>query len=109
MSDNDNTVGEERCVHLARRGDQWAVRVGESWTECDLQEAEGAATTINGGVAGAWLLGWGARGDGPLVRGTQARSGAGLGAGSLLGHTRLTDTELETFNRDFVRQHKVYR
>ena len=98
-----------RSVHLARDDDQWSVRVGDQWTECDHAEV-GAVTLVNGGVSGGWF-GWGARQDGDLVSGQCSRSGVGLstGARSALGSTDITDQEIIKFNRDFVKYNPRYR
>ena len=89
---------------------QWAVKIGHSWTECDVLP-DGSNTTINGGRAGGWW-GWGARPDGPMVTSVGARSGVTLSPGhahASLGHTDRSDEEIEMFNREFVKHNKVYR
>ena len=103
-------------VHLTARhlqGEtQWAVRLGEDvWTELDVVET-GSKTSVNGGQAGGWF-GWGRRQDAPLHRGVSARSDL---SGDLLvsdvlelGTTNLSDKEVETFNREYIQQHPVYR
>ena len=105
-----------RLVHLTARhlqGEtQWAVRLGEDvWTELDVVEA-GSKTPVNGGQAGGWF-GWGRRQDAPLHRGVTSRSDL---SGDLLvldvlelGTTNLSDKEVETFNREYIQQHPVYR
>ena len=102
-----------RSVYLAARdlqGDtQWSLRLGEdTWTELDVLQP-GERTTINGGVAGGWF-GWGRRQEGPLQHGVEARSGALLHTEAQhIGTTVRQDKELETFNREFIRKHPVYR
>ena len=94
--------------HRDDRGVLWSVKVGDLWTECDLADA-GGRVTLNGGVTGGWL-GWGARADGPPVRGQRSRGGAGLAPGAAsIGRTEVTDQELRQFNRHFVTKHTVYR
>ena len=109
-----------RLVHLTARhlqGEpQWAVRLGEDvWTELDVVET-GSKTSVNGGQAGGWF-GWGRRQDAPLHRGVSSRSDlSGDLSGDLLvsdvlelGTTNLSDKEVETFNREYIQQHPVYR
>ena len=87
---------------------QWAVKIGHSWTECDVLP-DGSNTTINGGRAGGWW-GWGARPDGPMVTSVGARSGVTLSPGhASLGHTSRSDEDIEVFNKEFVKHNKVYR
>ena len=88
---------------------QWAVKIGEVWTECDITVGEGELTRVNGGTQGGWF-GWGAQQDGDLVSGQCARSGATLSPGSAsLGHTDITDQEIRRFNKEFVKCNPYYR
>ena len=89
------------------KGVLWSVKIGDLWTECDLADV-GGRVTLNGGVSGGWL-GWGARRDGPLVRGQRSRGGCVLAPGTAsLGRTGVTDEELGDFNRHFVTKHTSY-
>ena len=89
-------------------GLMWSVKVGDLWTECDLAQV-GGRVTVNGGVSGGWL-GWGARRDGPPMRGQRSRAGSVLvPSAASLGSTEMTHGELVEFNKYFVTQHKLYR
>ena len=105
-----------RCVYLGKLSshdpdhDQWAVKIGDVWTECDTV-GEGELTRVNGGTPGGWF-GWGAEQDGDLVSGQCARSGATAtlsGGAASLGHTDITDQEIRRFNKEFVKCNPYYR
>ena len=105
----EDQTHKDVCLASLRtdRGMLWSVKVGDLWTECDLADV-GGRVTVNGGVPGGWL-GWGARADGPPLRGQRSPGGSVLALGTAsIGRTEVTDEEIGEFNKHFVIKHTSY-